>query len=76
MWQLSLLRDKFFFFFFVSLVILWFGLLSHISFLRLSSAHSGPILILRTNDARDTLTSPHSLIADLSVCAISLLEVG
>ena len=40
----------FFFLVLVSLVILWFGLLSHISSLRWSSGHSGPVLTLRMND--------------------------
>ena len=38
------------FFFFVSLVIPQFGLLSQFSSLRLSSGHSGPVLSLRTDD--------------------------
>ena len=38
-------------FFFVSLVIPQFGLLSQFSSLRLSSGHSGPVLSLRTDDA-------------------------
>ena len=47
------MEKVFFFFFFlvlVSLVILWFGLLSHISSLRWSSGHSGTVLTLRMND--------------------------
>ena len=40
-----------FFFFFVSLVIPQFGVLSQFSSLRLSSGHSGQVLTLRTDDA-------------------------
>ena len=47
--RLELFAGKFsvlFFFFFLSLAIPQFGLLSHICFLRLSSGHSGPVLTL------------------------------
>ena len=45
------------------LAILRFGLLSHISSLRLSSGHSGLVLTLRTdNDTHASLSSPHSLV--------------
>ena len=57
----------------LSLTIPWFGLLSHISSLRLSSGHSGLVLTLRTNDvdvAHSSLPSPHSLLADGSICAL------
>ena len=51
----------FFFFFFVSLATPRFALLTHISLLRLSSEHSGPVLTLRTNDTGYiSLPSPHS----------------
>ena len=39
------------FFPFFSLVIPWFGLLSHITTVILSSGHSDPVLTLRTDDA-------------------------
>ena len=53
-----------------------FGLLSHISSLRLSSGHSGPVLTLRTSYAACTfLPSPHSLVVDPSVWATSPLAV-
>ena len=66
------LTRKVFLFYFVSLGILWFGLLSHISSLRLSSGHSGPVLTLRTDDATCTcLPSPHFLVADMSLWATS-----
>ena len=55
----------------------WFGLLSHISFLRLSSGHSGLVLTIRIDDAACTsLPSPHSLVVDRSVWATSLLAVA
>ena len=63
--------------FFVSLVTLWFGLLSHISPIRLSSGHSSLILTLKTNDAAyASLPSPHSLLVDTSVWAASPLVVA
>ena len=59
------------------LVIPQFGLLSHISSLRLSSGHSGPVLTLGTDDAaRTSLSSPHLLVADTSIWATSLLAVA
>ena len=59
-------------FFLVSLEIPWFGLLSHISSLRLSLGNSGPVLILRTNDAAcASLPSPHYLVVDVNVSATS-----
>ena len=56
----------------LSLTIPGVGLLSHISSLRLSSGHSGLVLTLRTNDdaAHSSLPSPHSLLADGSICAL------
>ena len=54
-----------------------FGLLSHISFLRLSSGHSGPVLTLQTYDATcASLPSPHLLLAYASVWAAFPLVVG
>ena len=62
---------------FLSLAIPQFGLLSHISSLRLSSGHSGLVLTLRTdNDTHASLSSPCSLVADASVWATSLLGVA
>ena len=69
----------FFFFFFFSCLsgIPGFGLLSHISSLRLSSGHSVQVLTLRANDtAHDSLPSSHSLLADTSICDTSLLVVA
>ena len=61
----------------MSLVILWFGLLCHISPIRLSSGHSSLILTLKTNDAAHaSLHSPHSLLVDASVWAASPLVVA
>ena len=55
-------------YFFSSLAIPQFGLLSHINSLRLSSGHSGPVLTLRTNDATHTsLSSPCSLVAEATI---------
>ena len=60
----------------VSLAIPRFGLLSHISSLRLSSGHSGLVLTLRTSYAGcASLPSPHSLVVDPSVWATSPLAV-
>ena len=60
----------------VFLVIPWFGLLSHVSSLRLSSGHSSPVLTLKTDDAvRASLSSTHSLMVKASVWATSLLAV-
>ena len=63
-----------FLFLFLSLAIPQFGLLSHVSSLKLSLGHSGPVLIL-SNVARASLFSPHLLVADVSVWANSLLGV-
>ena len=61
----------------VFLVIPWFGLLSHVSSLRLSSWHSSPVLTLKTDDAvRASLSNTHSLIVKASVWATSLLAVA
>ena len=49
------------FFFFSSLAIPQFGLLSQVSSLRLSSGHSGPVLAL-SNVACTSLFSPRSLV--------------
>ena len=53
-----------YFFFFPSLAIPGFGLLSHVSFLRLPSGHSGWV--------HASLFSPHLLVADASVWASPL----
>ena len=56
---------------------LWFGLLCHISPIRLSSGHSSLIFTLKTNDAaRASLPNPHSLLVDASVWAASPLVVA
>ena len=62
-------------FFFLSLAIPMFGLLSHVSSLRFSSGHSIPILTL-SNSARTSLFSPCSLQADVSIWATSPLGVA
>ena len=73
---LSLFLFFLFFFFPLSLAIPQFGLLSHVSSLRLSSEHSGLVLTLSTDYAAHTsLSSPHWLVADVSICATSLLAV-
>ena len=69
-------RKVFFFFFLISLTIPRFGLLSHISSLRLFSWYSGLVLTLRTDDAAHTsLPSPHSFVVDTSIWANSLLAI-
>ena len=70
--SLSLL---FLIFFFSSLAIPQFGLLSHVSSLRLPSGHSGPVLTL-SNAAHATLFSPRLLVADASIWATSPLGVA
>ena len=67
---------KFFFFFFLnpSLAIPQFGVLFHISSLRLPSGHSGPILTLSIK-AQAFLFSPLVLVVDTRVWATSLLGV-
>ena len=59
----------------LSLAIPQFGLLSHISSLRLSSGHSGPVPTL-SNAAHTFLFSPSLLVAVVSVWATSLLGVA
>ena len=60
----------------LSLPIPQFGLLSHISSLRLSSGHSSPVLTLSTDYTSPTsLSSPRSLVAGVSVWATSPLAV-
>ena len=62
--------------FFLSLVIPQFGLLSHISSLRLFSGHSFLVLTLSTDDAAPaSLSSPHSLMSDARVWATCPLAV-
>ena len=74
--ELESFIETFSFLFFSSLVIPQFGLLSHVSSLRLSTGHSGPVLTLSTDDASCTsLPSPRSLVADASVWANSPLAV-
>ena len=58
----------------LSLAIPQFGLLSHISSLRLPLGHSGPVLTL-SNAACASLPSPHLLVADVGVCPASPLGV-
>ena len=59
----------------LSLAIPQFGLLSHVSSLRLSSGHSGPVLTLR-NKARASLFSSLLLMADVGIWATSPLGVA
>ena len=61
--------------FFLSLAIPLFGLLSHISSLRLLSGHSGPVPTL-SHAARTSLTSPNLLVVDASVWVTSPLGVA
>ena len=61
--------------FFFSLAIPQFGLLSHVSSLRLPSGHSGPVLTL-SNAAGASLFSPCLLMVDASVWATSLLVIA
>ena len=58
----------------LSLAIPQFGLLSHISCLRLSSGLSGPVLTLSTA-ACASLFSPHLLVADANIWATSPMGV-
>ena len=62
-------------FLFFSLAIPWFGLLSQVNSLRLSSGHSGPVLTL-SNAARTSLFSPHLLVVDVNFWATSPLGVA
>ena len=76
-WQclrLELFMGKFCLSLSLSLAIPQFGLLSHVSSLRLSSGHSGLVLTL-SNAARAFLFSPRLLVADASIWATSLLGV-
>ena len=61
--------------FFLSLAIPLFGLLSHISSLRLLSGHSGLVLTL-SNTACASRSSPHLLLVDTSIWATSPLGVA
>ena len=77
--RLELFTGKFsflplFFFFPVSLATPWFGLLSHVSSLRLPSGHSGPVVTL-SNAAHTSLFSLWLLVADVSIWATSPLVV-
>ena len=65
----------YFFFFFPSLAIPGFGLLSHVSFLRLPSGHSGPVLTL-SNEAHASLFSPPLAGGRCERLATSLLGVA
>ena len=58
-----------------SLAILWFGLLSHVSSLRLPSGHSGLVLVL-SSAAHVSLFTQRLLVADASVWATFPLEVA
>ena len=59
----------------LSLAVLQFKLLSHVSSLRLSSGHSGPVLTLG-NGALSSPFSPHLLVADVSIWVTFLLRVA
>ena len=72
-WECALYLSLYLFFF-LSLATPQFGLLSHVSSLRLSSGHSGPVLTL-SNAARASLFSPRLLMMDARVWATSLLGV-
>ena len=64
-------------FFFPTLAIPQFGLLSHISSLRLSSGYLAPVLTLSNNYAAHTsLSSFCSLVVDVSIWATSPLAVA
>ena len=73
--RLELFAGNFSLSFFLSLAIPQFGLLSHVSSLRLSSGHSGLVLTL-SNAACASLFSPCSPLVDTSVWATSLLGVA
>ena len=79
--RLELLGGKFslslfsFFFFFSSLAIPQFGLLSHVSSLRLPSGHPGAVLTL-SNAAHASLFSPCLLVMDVSIWVTSPLGVA
>ena len=59
----------------LSLAIPQFGLLAHVSSLRLSLGHSGPVLTLN-NAARASSFSPRLLVVDVNVWATSQLGVA
>ena len=59
-------------FFSPSLAVPWFGLLSHVSSLRLSSGHSSQVLTL-SNASCASLFSPRLLVVDASLWATSPL---
>ena len=59
----------------LSLTIPQFGLLCHVSSLRLPSGHSGPVLTL-SNAACASLSSLRLLVADASIWAASLVGVA
>ena len=71
---LEFFAGKFSLFFFLSLAIPQFGLLSHISSLRLSSGHLGLVLTL-SNAASTSLFSPRLLLVVVSIWATSPLGV-
>ena len=70
--MLEIFTAEFSFFFSLSLAIPWFGLLSHVSSLRLPSGYSGLVLTL-SNAAHASLFSPRLLVVDTSVWATSPL---
>ena len=78
-WQclrLELFAGKFFLSLFsLSLAIPQFWLLSHVSSLRLSSRHSGPVVPL-SSVVHASLFSPHLLVEDMSIWATSPLGVA
>ena len=57
--RLETFTGKFSLFFSLSLAIPQFGLLSHISYLRLSSGHSGPVLTLSMQPVPPCLAPAH-----------------
>ena len=59
--RLETFTGKFSLFFSLSLAIPQFGLLSHISYLRLSSGHSGPVLTLSMQPVPPCLAPAHWL---------------
>ena len=61
-------------FFFLSLALPQFGLLSHVSSLRLHSGHSGSVLAL-SNAAGASLFSPHLLVVAASVWLLLCWEL-
>ena len=73
--KFSLSLSSFFFFFFLSLAIPQFGLLYHVTSLRLSSGCSGPVFTL-SNIALASLFSLHLLVSFASVWGTSPLGVA